>query len=142
MLSGKTKQVGALPIRTDGDGTRWIMLVTSRETRRLVIPKGWPLRGHQDHIAAVREAREEAGLIGTTHRKSIGYYTYDKRQPSGLVTVKVKVFLMTVERELTTWPEQDQRERAWYSPVEAAAAVDEPELAKLILRYGQAEPYS
>ena len=37
-----------------------VMLVSSLESRRWVIPKGWPMKGLEDHEAAAREAFEEA----------------------------------------------------------------------------------
>lgn len=126
------KQVGALPVRTEKNGALRIMLVTSRETRRLVIPKGWPWPGVKDHKAAAEEAREEAGIIGKIGKKPVGSYTYDKRRTNGSVPVRVKVFLLEVVEELDEWPEQDERERKWLTPAKAAEAVAEPELAELI----------
>ncbi|MEL6372540.1 MAG: NUDIX hydrolase, partial [Pseudomonadota bacterium] len=37
----KVKQVAALPLRTKR-GVTQVMLITSRDTGRWVIPKGWP----------------------------------------------------------------------------------------------------
>jgi len=126
------KQVGALPIKRDSRGAVRVLLVTSRETRRFVIPKGWPWPGVKDYKAAAEEAREEAGIKGKIGKKPIGSYTYDKRRPSGSVPVCVKVFLLEVEKELEEWPESTQRERSWFTPAKAAEAVAEPELAELI----------
>ena len=126
------KQVAALPVRRDEDGILRVLLVTSRETRRYVIPKGWPWRGVKDHNAAAEEAREEAGILGRIARKALGTYTYDKRRDTDTVPVRVKVFLLVVEKELDEWPESSQRRRVWFTPAKAAAAVDEPELAELI----------
>ncbi len=125
-----------MPVRKDLNGAIEILLVTSRETRRLVIPKGWPWPGIKDYQAAAEEAREEAGILGRTHRKPIGTFTYNKRKPNGDVPVKVKVFLLEVEQELDEWPESKERERIWCSPDKAAAAVAEPELGALILMVG------
>lgn len=131
------KQIGALPIRRDKNGALRVLLVTSRETRRYVIPKGWPWPGVKDHKAAAEEAREEAGIRGKMHKEPIGSYTYDKRRPDGIVPVKVKVFLLEVEVELDEWPEAKQRERRWLTLAKAAEAVQEPELAELILQLRQ-----
>ena len=128
----KTRQVAALPIKRDEDGSIRVLLVTSRETQRYVIPKGWPWPGHKDHKAAAREALEEAGIVGKPGKKSIGEYTYDKRRPDGTVPVTVTVFLLEVERELETWPEQHERKRVWLRPTTAAKKVAEPELARII----------
>lgn len=127
------KQVAALPIRFDMRGLTRVMLVTSRETRRLVIPKGWPWAGVDDYRAAAEEAREEAGIIGKIEKRPIGTYTYEKRLARKSVTVRVRVFLLVVESELEDWPECKQRERMWLTLRQAAKAVEEPELAELIL---------
>ena len=109
-----------------------VMLVTSRETRRYVIPKGWPWPGLKEHKAAAKEAREEAGIVGRMRKKSIGAYTYTKRMVNGGMPVRVRVFLMAVDRLLDTWPEQTERSREWFTPSQAAAVVQEPELAEII----------
>ncbi len=128
------KQVGALPVRTEKNGALRVLLVTSRETRRFVIPKGWPWPGVKDHKAAAEEAREEAGIRGRIGKKPVGSYTYDKRRANGAVPVRVNVFLLEVVEELSEWQEKDERERKWLTPAKAAAAVAEPELAELILK--------
>ena len=134
----KARQVAALPVRIDENGAISVMLVTSRETRRYVIPKGWPCRGLKEHKAAAKEAREEAGIVGTMRKKSLGAYTYTKRRPEGELPVRVRVFLMTVDKLLDAWPEQNQRERAWFTPGQAADAVEEPELAEIIRKLSKA----
>lgn len=53
------QQIGAVPLRREADGTQFVLLVTSRDTRRWIIPKGWPWPGVEDWIAATEEAREE-----------------------------------------------------------------------------------
>ena len=128
----RKKQVAALPVRQDASGKLRVLLVTSRETRRLVIPKGWPWPGVKDHKAAAEEAREEAGILGKIAKKPLGTYTYDKRRANGDVPVTVTVYLLKVETELDDWPESNERERVWCTPAKAAAAVAEPELADLI----------
>jgi 8-oxo-dGTP pyrophosphatase MutT (NUDIX family) len=125
-------QVAALPVRRNRDGSCSVLLVTSRQTRRWVIPKGWPQRDREDHAAAAQEAREEAGVLGAAHTESVGSYVYRKRRRAGVTTVRVKVYLLAVTEELADWPEREQRERAWFTPAEAAAKVDEPELRDLL----------
>ena len=61
------------------DCYRPVLLITSRETRRWVLPKGWPRPGTPPHRQAAREALEEAGVIGRVGRTPIGYYQYAKR---------------------------------------------------------------
>jgi 8-oxo-dGTP pyrophosphatase MutT (NUDIX family) len=128
------QQVGALPVRRAPDGTLLVLLVTTLQTHRWVIPKGWPWPGQQDYDAAAEEAREEAGVLGEARVVSIGSYTYDKQRPSGQVPVRVSVYVLEVSEELETWPECERRQRAWFTPSEAAAAVQEPELRALLLQ--------
>jgi len=128
------RQVGALPVRRTADGTLHVLLVTTLQTQRWIIPKGWPWPGEHDYTAAAEEAREEAGVLGEPKAVSIGSYTYEKRRSSGLVPVRVTVYLLEVREELETWPECERRQRAWFTPSEAAAAVQEPELRDLLLR--------
>ena len=129
------RQVAALPVRRQPDGSLWVLLVTSRETKRWVIPKGWPWPDLEDCSAAAEEAREEAGVVGQAHVESIGFYTYVKRRPTGPIPVRVTVYLLEVAEELTSWPEPDQRQRSWFEISAAAAAVEEPELTELLLQY-------
>jgi 8-oxo-dGTP pyrophosphatase MutT (NUDIX family) len=128
------RQVGALPVRRAQDGTLLVLLVTTLQTQRWIIPKGWPWPGEHDYTAAAEEAREEAGVLGEPKAVSIGSYTYEKRRSSGLVPVRVTVYLLDVREELETWPECERRQRAWFTPSDAAAAVQEPELRDLLLQ--------
>src|SRR6056297_8513 len=109
---GPRKQCGALPFRIDDAGRIEVLLVTSRETHRWVIPKGWPIRKLRANQTAAREAYEEAGLAGPVSKEPYGAYTYEKRLKSrAFVPCAVDVFLMQVEKEQKRWPERDERER-------------------------------
>jgi 8-oxo-dGTP pyrophosphatase MutT (NUDIX family) len=129
-----SRQVGALPVRRGPDGALLVMLVTTLQTHRWIIPKGWPWPNQLDHVAAAAEAREEAGVLGEPRAISIGTYTYNKRRQSGSVPVRVSVFVLEVQEELETWPECQRRQRAWFTLNDAAAAVREPELRDLLLQ--------
>jgi uncharacterized protein len=128
----KTDQVGALCVRRRGNGTCQVLLITSRDTGRWIIPKGWRAKRLKDHEAAAREAEEEAGVSGKVAPQPIGNYLYLKTDNTGARSVKVAVFLLLVRRESDNWPEQDQRKRAWFDVHEAANEVGEPELRTLI----------
>ena len=129
------RQFAAMPFRyTDGVE---IMLITSRETRRWVIPKGWPMKGRSPSGTAAREALQEAGLRGRIEKDPIGSYLYIKRGLGGQrwpCTVHVYPLAVRLERE--TWREKEERTRQWFSYIEAAAAVEEPDLRSLILAFG------
>lgn len=131
-------QCGALPFRYV-DGRLQVLLVTSRESRRWVIPKGWPMKGKSPHQTAAREAFEEAGLKGEIGRRPVGSYEYDKRLHDGaMVPCLVEVFALFVLEQRRRWPEFGQRETAWFAPEAAAASVREPGLAALIRGFATA----
>jgi 8-oxo-dGTP pyrophosphatase MutT (NUDIX family) len=126
------QQYGALPIRHSG-GRPLVMLISSRETRRWVIPKGWPMFGLSPAVAAAQEAYEEAGIEGNVADEPVGYYYYDKRlRNGGRRRCRVDVYVLDVTVEHAKWPEAGERGRRWFDPEGAALAVDEPELAEII----------
>ena len=121
-----------------------IMLVSSRETVRWVLPKGWPMKGLKPHKTAAREALEEAGILGKVAKTSLGDYSYAKRLEDGSVQMcRVEVFALEVEQERNSWPEKDERTRKWFAVADAAEAVEESELREAILKFemfAMAEP--
>jgi 8-oxo-dGTP pyrophosphatase MutT (NUDIX family) len=135
------QQAGVIPYSVV-DGEMRVLLVTSRDTGRWLIPKGYVDRGLTPAAAAAKEAYEEAGLKGTMEPEvPLGFFTYFKKLKSGTdAPANVQVFLLRVEKQCKKWPEMKQRKCAWFSPVEAAQLVKEPGLAALLLRLVQAQP--
>lgn len=128
----KKKQYAALPYHSEGNRLR-VLLVTSRKSRRWIIPKGWPMKNHKPHQTAAIEAFEEAGVIGTTERQPIGAYDYTKRLEDGSgLLCKVTVFPLAVASLANEWPEAGERERRWCDPQEAVELVGEPNLARIL----------
>lgn len=135
-MSAFKQQVAALPYRIDGAGAVRVLLVTSRETRRWVLPKGNPIRGLSAHRAAAQEAYEEAGVRGAICPAPLGSYQYRKRGRLGQRRdTIVAVYPLAAMAEAEDWPERGQRERRWFDLAEAAAAVQEPELTRLIAEF-------
>ncbi len=129
----KRVQYAALPYRRKGKAATEVLLVTSRETGRWIIPKGWPLKGKPPHEAAEREAREEAGVVGKINRRPIGSFSYDKRLKSGKIVVcEVQVFALKVKRQEESWPEKGERKIKWLSRTAAAMTVNDRVLGTLI----------
>ncbi|MDQ8028207.1 MAG: NUDIX hydrolase [Brevundimonas sp.] len=126
------RQVAALPWRHGPQGLE-ILLVTSRETRRWVTPKGGRMPGLTDAEAAAVEALEEAGVEGRIDATPLGVFRYLKvlkrRAPRWCV---VSVYALEVETIHAAWQEQGQRDRVWMSPEQAAACVSEADLAEII----------
>jgi 8-oxo-dGTP pyrophosphatase MutT (NUDIX family) len=125
-------QVGALPYRRGPSGAVEFLLLTSRGTRRFVIPKGWRIKGKSDSQAAAVEARQEAGVKGRVSPAAIGSYQYWKRLGKAFVPINVAVYALEVETESQKWKEAGQRQKQWLTAKQAAALVDEPELVSLI----------
>jgi len=130
-----------LPYRTKDsavDAQVSILLVTSRETKRWVIPKGNVGAGQSPHAAAAEEAEEEAGVQGAVSKQPLGSYCYGKRLADGdWVVIDVDVFPLEVTKELAGWKEQGERKRQWFTLADAAIAVEEPDLRGLILSFGK-----
>jgi len=127
------KQIAALPIQYDSKGRVRILMVTSRDTGRWVMPKGWTMDGKKPWAAAEIEALEEAGAKGYISHEKIGTYTYDKVLDNGkTLRCRVRVYPMIVEKLKRNWKERAERKRHWFSVKSAARAVDEPELADLL----------
>jgi 8-oxo-dGTP pyrophosphatase MutT (NUDIX family) len=60
-----------------------VLLITSRDTGRWIVPKGWPSKGLKDHKMAAREAEEEAGAVGDITSDPAGSFVYLKRLTRG-----------------------------------------------------------
>ncbi|MGZ8307469.1 MAG: NUDIX hydrolase, partial [Allosphingosinicella sp.] len=115
-------QYGVIPVRRTADGGVEVLLITSRDTRRWVVPRGNPIAGKSPAESAAQEAFEEAGIVGEVEPEAIGLYSYEKRRRPGIaVPAVVHLFPMRVLEEREDWPEKGQRERRWFA-VEAAAA--------------------
>lgn len=131
MAKAPARQVAALCWRKRR-GAVEVLLITSRETRRWVVPKGWPMEGLKDYNAARVEAFEEAGVEGRVARRPIGSFRYAKREEGESFPVRVAVYSFEVQREKKNWPESRERKREWFDVEGAATRVQEPELKAVI----------
>lgn len=127
-------QYAALPWRMS-NGSLQILLVTTRNTRRWIVPKGWPIPHRAPPECAAREAFEEAGVEGQVATESIGAFTYQKQLKSGeIVTCNVEVFPLAVARQRRAWPEKRARQTDWCSIEEALSRIAEPGLRRIVSR--------
>jgi 8-oxo-dGTP pyrophosphatase MutT (NUDIX family) len=99
-------QSGAIVIRLDSKEPRVLLVTSRRNPRKWIFPKGHIEKEETAEAAALREAKEEAGVTG----KLIG--------PAGVleygffgVKARVEYFLAVLTRE--TGPPEDGRSRAW-----------------------------
>jgi 8-oxo-dGTP pyrophosphatase MutT (NUDIX family) len=114
-------------------------MVTSRRSKRWIIPKGWPIKGLRPAKSAAREAFEEAGVRGKVGAKSVGLFKYNKLlDENGIeVSCEVKVFPLLVTRQSETWPELEQRLVQWVEPSKAVSLMREPKLKKLVATFAK-----
>ena len=128
-------QFGALCYRIKRDKVQ-VLLVTSRGSRRWIVPKGWPMEARTPASSALQEAWEEAGVIGRTDGPCLGVFTYAKdRGRDDDVSCIVMLYPIAVKELTKKYPETGQRRRRWVSRKKAAKLVEEPDLALLILGF-------
>lgn len=134
MAEQRNSQVAALPVRRRKGGSLEVLLITSRDTGRWIVPKGWRMANVEEPMAASVEAFEEAGVAGKIQAKPIGQYSYlkDRREPTD-----VSVYLLRVATEKKRWPEAGQRRRKWFSIAKAAELASDKGLRKIIRRLGR-----
>ncbi len=139
--------VATAPARTQCGAVCWrmhrghieVLLITSRDTGRWVIPKGWPIDGLDLAASAEREAWEEAGVRGHLLADPIGLYGYDKALgPTASVPCAVSVYALRVAELAPKFPERKQRRRKWFSAAKASRKVAEPDLRALFQSLAEA----
>lgn len=125
-------QFAALCYRVNNDKVQ-LLLVTSRGTRRWIIPKGWPIDGKTPGDSAAQEAWEEAGVIGRANQRPLGMYSYNKQMgDDDGMPVAAMVYAVKVKTLRKDFPEAAERKRKWVSPKKAAKMVESPELARIL----------
>jgi 8-oxo-dGTP pyrophosphatase MutT (NUDIX family) len=119
------RQSGAIVVRLDGKKPRVLLVTAKRNPRNWIFPKGHIEKGETAPAAALREAKEEAGVVG----KLIG--------PAGVleygfmgVNARVEYFLAELTRE--TGPPEDGRERVWCELDEALERLSYKNTRKLL----------
>ena len=130
-------QCAALPWRRQ-DGVLAFLLITTRSTRRWIIPKGWPEAGLSPAEAAAREALEEAGVIGEIAVRPIGAFQYIKVRRNGeRLALQVRVFPLEVMRQRRAFAEKHLRETRWCTLDEALTHISEPGLKRLLVKFAK-----
>ena len=118
-----------------------VLLVTSRGSRRWIVPKGWPMEGKTPADSAQQEAWEEAGVTGKPDGTCLGVYSYAKGAgEEGDLPCLAMLYPIAVKSLAKKYPERSQRRRRWVSRKRAAKMVAERELARLILDFDPRPP--
>jgi 8-oxo-dGTP pyrophosphatase MutT (NUDIX family) len=116
------------------NGNLQILLVTSRRSKRWIVPKGWPMHAKTPEAAVLQEAWEEAGVTGHVTGGCLGVYSYAKEMRDDSVTLPIIALLYPVEvkARAKSFPEAGQRRCKWVSRKKAIKLVTEPELRRII----------
>ena len=113
-----------------------VLLLTSRDSGRWIVPKGWPIDGMSPPQTAEQEAWEEGGVKGKLRDRCVGIFRYDKALETGVdLPVSVAVYPIEVRKLADTFPEVGQRKRKWFAPKKAAARVNEPALKDILRKF-------
>jgi len=134
---GKTDvrtQFAALCYRYSDDKLE-ICMVTSRKSKRWILPKGWPMHKQTPAQAAATEAWEEAGVTGKAIDHCLGAYSYVKPLSDNPTPVVVMVYPLHVADIAAKWPEMKQRKRKWVPQRKAAKKLQEPELRRIVATF-------
>ena len=130
-------QYGALPWRHTAEGLR-VLLITTRTTRRWIVPKGWPIDGLSPQESAAIEAFEEAGVRGKVGEEMLGSFHHRKHLKNGeVIACHVHVFPLEVTETHSEWMEKNDREIQWCSIEEALAQVSDTDLQRLIVKFAR-----
>jgi len=121
------QQSGVIPFCFE-NGELKILLITTRKSKRWILPKGIIEPKMSPEESAAAEAYEEAGIRGEIYSAQIGEYHY----PKWGGTCNVKVFAMEITQIYENWPESNIRKRKWVSINETETLIDNPQLKSII----------
>jgi hypothetical protein len=124
------KQFGAVPFRMR-KGRIEVMLVTSRDGRRWLVPKGWPMKRGPRYTAKT-EAYQESGVRGKLRRKPLGTMSYRKKVGGRVLKMHLSLYPLVVKKQVRRFPERKQRTIRWFSLKGAVKRCDNPSLARLL----------
>ncbi|MBB4349425.1 NUDIX domain-containing protein [Aliirhizobium cellulosilyticum] len=128
----KKEQAAALCCRISSLREFQVLLISSLETNRWILPKGNIEFKEKAYRCAQREAFEEAGVEGKIKKRPLGCYRYLK---DGGIDTEVSVHLLRLILEQDIYPETGLRQKLWTSPAKAADLVLEPDLAEIIATF-------
>ena len=122
-------QASVLPIRRNEEGDA-VCLVTSLKKKRWIFPKGIIAPGESPESSALKEAFEEAGLLGRIVGAPLGSYSEEKWGTA----IEVTVYLMEVDRQEHHWAESHRRKRLFAPLSVAEGLIKKPILKEMVQR--------
>ncbi|NKQ69751.1 DNA mismatch repair protein MutT [Rhizobium sp. UPM1132] len=125
-------QAGAICYRRNAKGHLEVLLVGSRRNGRWGVPKGHIESGESSSAGALREAYEEAGIIGDVESTPVGSFSYQKDSSTNRYTVTVH--LLKVAKSALVFPERGLRKTQWFLLKDAIREAAQPGLRTLLSR--------
>lgn len=134
-----TLELGVLAFRRESNGDARVLLITRRRSKKWGIPKGRVVPHLSFRDNAVKEAFEEAGVLGHVSPFSVGVFRAEKRRTNSPQpeVIEVWIYLLEVAETLADWPEKDKRAIRWVTSKAAGRRLREPVLAHLCHRLAQ-----
>ena len=129
MYIHKFKQICVIPVRyTEEDGWQYLM-VKSTNKGTWIFPKGSIRKREKQRDAVQRELFEEAGGYSEGRLfDPVGAFTFVKdKKPVGVI-----VYALFPVYTSDTYPEEDIRERKWFSYKEAKRALKRKAMKKIL----------
>ena len=120
----KNKKWGVVPYREKKDGTIDVLVVSTAKDN-WVLPKGNLIKRIGRKKTALREAFEEAGVLGKITDEE-GEIFEGKNETLHLYPMKVK-------KLLAVWPEQTRRKRRWIKLEKAGHWIKRKSMQKAVL---------
>jgi phosphohistidine phosphatase len=117
---------GAVPFRVAGRKVEFLLVTSHRGN--WIFPKGIIEPGDSPEGTALKEAREEAGILGHLLPEPIGSYEDRKWQ----CDCTVDMFLVEYAGECAAWEEGGLRRRLWCTYEEARRLLKKPEVRAIL----------
>ena len=125
-------QAGGIVLREDPDAPRFLLVRARKNPEHWIFPKGHVEPGETAEAAAVREVREEAGVLATP-LVPVGAVEFEDRSR----TVRVEYFLLRHERDVAA---DEARETRWCAFDDALALLTFPSSRDLLRMALRGEP--
>jgi len=121
------KEIGVIPYIEKNNSFRFIIVTSRRHPKRWIFPKGQVEPEMEDREAAINEAFEEAGVIGTIRGKAIRVQV---RRKDSLITYKLYPF--RISKLCRKWPERKVRKRSFAKAEKAANMLEKHPYAEVL----------
>jgi 8-oxo-dGTP pyrophosphatase MutT (NUDIX family) len=124
----RVRQAGGIVVREDPGGLSVLLVRAKRDPRLWIFPKGHIERGETAEDAALRETREEAGIVGDLVKPIGGPVNFH----NGRYEVTVQYYLI---RPVEEFDDNDGRAKRWFpfdQAVEAVHFEEDRELLRIV----------